>query len=687
MTTLATGLNTANRATMAAIQGNIYFTNNYDDVKVWDGISSTMLDAGIEGPAAAPGSPSTGAGGFSNGSHQIRYRYKNTKTGYVSNPSPALVVEVSGGNGVLTFSVGGASNIVNSSDTKVDQIVVEATPVGGGTFYEVGTVANSGSTIAVGMADTSLFQQFNSDAAYGSSEDNETYSSEIPPLGTIILEHRGQCWIMGDEPYAMTGLAFTNGDATVTGTGFTDRMVGRVILRDGDSTAYEIASYTSSTEVELSTTYGGVTGTGLDGYVISKFPNRGYYSRPFYPEQFYPSVWARDFLANTSDQLSAAVSRKDGLYIFGKHSAERLIYNADPSVASGAVISKIQGRRGCYNQRCLVEIEGSLISWDRQGMWIVGEVPQHISRPIDPLLKDYVDFEENTKFHASYDPVDRTVMFFFVQEGDTQPRTAACFEIDTGRWFLTTFLQGITSSGVVPTTDGQVLLMLGDENGYTWYYGMQDTFDGVPSSSPSVVTVNGTATTTVFPVDETLPTTAPTLAGVMVYNPATGDYGAISSNTASTITSSVAFSSAPADNQELYLGPIDIQYISKWWVGSGQDTRKNPPYLLIKLYPGSASGTMRVYFYADMATTPSAVTALATDTWPDGVQPPTDGDTYLTVELDGGDGDGVISVPIPIEWEHAIQFKLTSIRPDGDFKLLDAQIVLTRTGESSDVGT
>jgi hypothetical protein len=132
MTNLAFGLNTANVACLASCQGNIYYSNNFDVQKKWNGIAADLLDSGIAGPADAIGAPSTAAGGFSNGDHLIRYRYKDTSTGYVSNPSPALTVTVSGGNGLLTFSIGVGDDIEFATDPKVDQYIIEATAVGGG---------------------------------------------------------------------------------------------------------------------------------------------------------------------------------------------------------------------------------------------------------------------------------------------------------------------------------------------------------------------------------------------------------------------------------------------------------------------------------------------------------------------------------------------------------------------------
>lgn len=681
-------LNTANATCAATMQGVQYFSNNFDPVKRWNGLTTTLQDAGITGPSLAIGAPTTAAGGLSNGDHLIRYRYKDTSTGFVSNPSPALTYTVSGGNGLLTFGIGVADDIRTTSDTKVDQYVIEATRVGGGTFFQLGTAAVGATSVQLGMNDDSLAQQFNSDDAYGSSEDLETYSNGVPPLGTIVVPYRGKLWIAGDAAYELTDVTFTNNSTAITGTGFStawDDGAAFLLLREGDTKAYEISSVASDTAMTLSVAWTGSSGN-YDAKVFKRFPNRAYYSRTFYPEQYYISVWARDFLAETSDTLTSMFGRKDGLYAFGFTNAERLIFNADPSVAAGAVISPLKGRRGNWNQRTLVEVDGELFAWDRAGMWAVGEVPRHISTPIDDTLKLSIDYAEYAKFHAGYSPESRIVMFFYVQTGDTEPKYAACFEVDTGRWFVHQFLQGMTGSQQVATEDGQVRLMLGDENGYSWYFDIQNSFDGPPPTSPTILTVGASATTTVIPVDETLPTADLGVQGCMVYNPDTGESRYCSANTASQLTVGSAFSAAPADGDTLYLGPIPFEYRTKWWTGPGQETRKNAPYLIIKLFPGTDTGRMRVYFYADFATSPSQVTSFVGEEWPDGVTV-TNGLYYLEIDLDGGSGDGLLSVPVPVEWNNALQARVTSIIPDGDLRILDLQFALTKRGVASDIGT
>lgn len=676
MTTIASGLDTQNRMCFAACQSQIYLSNGFNDVGVWDGLSATLQDAGMEGPASVIGSPtSAAAGGFDNGQHLIRYRYKNSRTKYVSNPSDALTYTVSGGNGLLTFNIAAAATpIITSADAKCDTIIVEVTRVGGGAYYLAGSAANATGSIQVGMNDNALSQQQNIDAVYGGDERGDTYSSEIPPLGTICIPYRGRMWILGDAAYPLTGVTFTNGSAAVTGSGFNLRWAGYIIVKAGDTTGYQILSVASTTAMTLARVYAGSTST-TTAQVTSPTPNLGYYSRLFLPEQFFPTAWAREFLAEQSDQVRAAVGRKDGLYVFGFTSAERLIFNADPSAAAGATLSPLKGKRGAWHQRVVIEVEGEIYSWDRQGMWRVAEVPQHLSKPIERILETDLDFDQSEQFHTAFDPSSRSVMFFYVAAGDDSPKFAACMEIDTGRWFLVQFQQGITASNIVPTTDGEVRLMLGDENGYSWYYGINGSFDGPPANSSTVVTVTGSPSTTVIPVTETLPIVAPTLAGVMCYNPLTTETKYITSNTANEITLGAAYSGAPTVGQELWLGCIPFEYVTKWWVGPSQALRKNPLFLSLRLFPGSTTGTARIYFYADFSTIPSDVTAFPADTMPAGVTVPTTTQSYLEVALSGGDESGSLMIPVPIEWKKAVQVRITSLRPDGSLRILDADLV------------
>ena len=679
MTVIASGLSTYTTGTLMSCQGQIYYANNYDPVKVWDGVSATMANAGMTGPAAVLGAPTTAAGGFDNGAHQIRYRYKNSKTGYVSNPSIALNYTVAGGLGLLTFTP------VASADSKCDTIIFEATPVNSGNFYQCATTTNSATGLQFGMADTLLVQQFNSDSEYGSSENLETYTAEPPPIGTICTSYKGRMWVFGDVAFPVSAATFTNGSPTVTAVTPTPstKMIGKVIRGGTDTTAYFISNVVGTT-ITLSVNYTGTGGTKTAS-IYSSTPNRGYYSRTFYPEQFYAAVWARDFLANRADHVTAVSPREDALYVFGLYSTDRIIYNSDPSAAAGAVILPIQGRRGAFNQRCIVDVDGTLYAWDRQGMYLVSRTPVQLSNPIIDTISDLIDFTYSANFHASFDPVERVVMFFFTRIGDTTTKYAFCFDIDDHQWWVNAWAQAITASAVMPSSDGQVRLALADANGYQWYFGVYGGFDGTPPTTTAVVTASVAGTTTTASTVEVLPSAPYSLLGVSVYRPLSGETSFVTAATTSSMTWSPAMATAVGASEKLYLGAIAYEYKTKWWVGSGQENVKSPLFLVIKLFPGSSSGLMRVYIYADFQSNPVTVTANSSDTWPGGVTV-TNGNGYIDIALSGNAGDGLISVPINASYSNALQARLTSIKPDGALRLLDFGFMSGKDEEASDVG-
>lgn len=679
MTVIASSLSTYTIGTLMSCQGQVYYANNYDPVKVWDGISASMANAGMAGPAAALGAPGAAvAGGFDNGAHQIRYRYKNSKTGYVSNPSIALTYTAAAGNGLLTFTP------VASADTKCDVILFEATPVNSGNFYQVATVVNAAAAAQFGMADTLLIQQFNSDSEYGSSENLETFSAEAPPIGSICVSYKGRMWIFGDVAFPISAAVFTNGSNSVTGVtpDPSVKMIGKVIRSASDTVAYSILNVVGNT-ITLSVNYTGTSGTKVAS-IYSATPNRGYYSRPFYPEQFYTSVWARDFLSNRADHVTAVSPREDALYVFGLYSTDRLIYNSDPSAAAGAVILPIQGRRGAFNQRCIVDVDGTLYAWDRQGIYLVDRTPQQLSEPIADTISDLVDFSYSSNFHASYDPVERVVMFFFVRYGDTKTKYAFAFDTDDHQWWVNSWMQAITASAVMPSSDGQVRLALADENGYQWYYGVYGGFDGVPPTSPTIITASGGGYVG-FDTTQVLPSAPYTLSGVSIYRTLTGESSIITTTVPSTIYFSPSFSTPVISGETFYLGAIAYEYQTKWWAGSGQENVKSPLYLIIKLYPGSSTGLMRVYIHADFQSYPTAVSANSSDTWPGGVSI-TNGNGYIDISLSGNAGDGLISVPINANYSNVLQARMTSIRPDGALRLLEFGFMSGKKEEASDVG-
>lgn len=662
MTTLSSGLNTEYPSSFAAIQSRCYLANDFDAVKVWDGVSGTADDAGMAAPAAAPSAPSSGAGSVNVGIHLIRYRYYNTRSLYVSNPSPSVSVTVASA-AALTFTLG--THLVASSDSKCDQIILEATTAGGTTYYRVGTLLNTGTpNIVYNVADSTLTQNDSVTALHGD------FGHEQPPLFSNIVSHRGRLFGAGSTSRTRT-VGVTSASTTVTGTNFSTKWAGRRIRFASETLSYEIAVATA-TELTLATAYSGTTDADISAVIFSSLPNRLYWSTVLYPEGWKPASYARDTLNNRSDELRGLKSFQNELWIFGRHSCERLAYTNDPGTAEGQIIP-IPGDRGVLNKLCIIEAEGQLYAWDRVGMYVVGQRQEHISKPIDRTLVDYVDFAQADEFHGVYDPTDRVLMWFFTKIGDTTPHYAACLELDGARWYIAYFQQGITASHVVPDSQGQVRAMLGDENGYTWFFGIEGGYDGLPPNAPGVMTTIGTPSATVIQVSETLPT-SPGLAGCVVVNTANDQTAVVASNTSSTLTMvSPGFTTAPAAAVTLHAGRIPWEYQTKWFT-LPESQKHRVVYLRIQVHPSSASGKCRVYVYKNWSATPETLTKGSGESFPDGVtlgNGSVTSSTYMEVDLDGGDGDGHIMVPMPCDWSRHWKAKLVVDKPEGEIRLLD----------------
>jgi hypothetical protein len=171
----------------AVSNGKLYYSDTSGNL-VFDTATATGRAVGITAPVAVigNGTVTAAAGALTVGQHLYRYRYLNSTTGYVSDPSPAIsktMVELD----KIAFSVGAAAtDIITSATTGVDKILVEATTAAGATFYVAATVNNTAGTANVTLADSILSVQTASSVVYG--DDGQTPM----PNFSLITDHRSR---------------------------------------------------------------------------------------------------------------------------------------------------------------------------------------------------------------------------------------------------------------------------------------------------------------------------------------------------------------------------------------------------------------------------------------------------------------------------------------------------------------
>jgi len=693
-TTLKSGYNTGVVPCFSYANGRLYVTNNFDRVQVWNGIAATIADAGIAAPAAAPGAPTATTGSATVGTHLIRYRYlDNTSPAstYRSNVSGLLSQSVTtAANARLTFSIGSsATNIIRSTDSKATTIQLEATAAAGSVFYVVTSVNNATVTsVVMNIADATLvLGQLGGayDSGNSLTTDDLGTGNEQPPLGAVIAQCRDYVFLGVDEPYALSSLGVTNGLATISGTGFSTLWNERKVIRIGtDATAYQIASATA-TVITLVNIYAGSTDAAATGSVFNQDPNAVYWSAfignrgAVLPESFRAGVRSRSVLNGTGDQLRGFCEFNGDLMIFGRFTTQRLVFVDDPG--SGE-IDNLSGQFGLWNQRCLIKVEGVLYGWGPNGVWTAqGGMPRWISRDIESTYEAIFDPANARDFHGSYDPQTKSIRWHYVNIDEGEIRETIAYDILGQRWVREKYRQGISASITGTDTDGQLQCILSD-NSNAMTYVRKGVTDGVPSSSTGAYTVASSSTTTVTNVTDSLPTgTLTDLAKLIIYDPVSGEEKVIASNTASAITHA-AFTAALTQGANVYVGAIPWSYETNWWMGDGLEEAKRP-CLFVEVFPGTVTGIARVTLYADWTATAVTFTGESTYQPPLGVSAFTSGQAYLEINFGNVSfTDGLIKLPMPMDWRRAVRAKLEVISPAGTVRIRDMYFALQAKRDS-----
>lgn len=665
---LATGLSSDIKGCFAQHQQGIYYSNDFDSVQRINTGTGTAVSAGIAAATAAPALSANSTGSLTTGAYRARFRYKDTRTGYVSNPGPEYT---------QTFTAASQSIRVTgiaSTDAKVNAIIWERTSAGGTEFWVEGTGANSTAIFTFTVSDATLTSGISADSYYGA------FGHEAPPLCELLCEHRGRLFGFKTSTRTKTVSAVLSA-ASITGTGFSTNWAGRLMSFSGSSSvAYVVSSVSSAgTSLTLSANYAGATSTAVSSSVYGATPDMLYWSRAGFPESWKPSVWARRVL-NNGDRPTALFSAYDTLWVCGLRSIKTFDYTSDPAAAR---ISTIPTQMGVFNQRCVVNAEGRVICFGPSGIFeLQGRVPTSISAPVDQDIWELIDNAQSEAFHGSYDFFEDTVTFWFCRTGDTVAKDGVAYHLPTGEWQMRTWKQGIKCSASVGADSLSPRPYLGCENGYVWRLVNTLVADGLPSTlTTGVVTVStSAASTTVIPVTESMPTSSSAsanLTGMMLYNPSTGTSRAISSNSANSITVA-AFSAAPAIGTELYLGSIDAYIQSDWWAGPSPHAKKRPSYLMLEHVSDETGPKVDIQVFKDLSATALAWTKGAGDSQLLGITY-TNATTTATVDLD--QGAGILYLNLFDLWAKYWRFAITQRRPEGVFKMMDAKFLIRNKEE------
>jgi len=592
------------RPTLAAHGRKAYLTDGQLKPQVWDGMGATMGDAGIVGPsrevgAWAPAPPTIAAGpGVTVGTHLYRYRYKDSRTGYVSNPSNvfSFTWTFSAFDGTFPVSTTGATNVIRSTDPKADTLVLESTLAGGTVFFVCSEQPMTSGTVAVTGSDRVLVSKL-----LPWPDDGHL----PPPVTAHAFSYRGRMWYYGQVVHN-TGTVATNGTTAVVGTSTAwstsmgtnpvgpSQRTRRMIRFGSDATAYEIASVTDATNLVLAVARP-ITASGVAYVIYSLEQSRLWFSLAGYPE----AVPLENFVDGPNlEPTRSAIGVLNGILLCGLSTMSYYRYTTTP--AEDGSLRQASWDRGSVGHHVTLNVDEVVYTLDRRGMtsWS-GDAPIPISRPIESTVARINYVVENT-FHACYYPRSREVRWYVALDADTTPGHYLAWNVQRRTWSIGELEVKITSSALVQTVTGTRPLV-GDANGHVWLDDAGTT--GGSDANPRGTAATGCTTTVIdFSDLAALPATGVGLTGVTLYFERLNETRVISANTATQATVSVAFSSAPLVGDVLWLGRIKAKLKTKAFVFDAKEKHKGR-FVHVWFTPLAVQRFARVRVYRDWQTT------------------------------------------------------------------------------------
>ena len=670
-TTLSTGLTADQHPYATAFRRVAYLSDGWRAAKRWDGRSATTETVGIVGPSRqtdswTPTPNQAGAGSVKAGVHLVRYRYMDSKTGYVSDPSEARSITAPGAKSMI-FDIdnAGVAKILRSSDAKVDRIVVEMTVAAGTEFFNAAEAAESAATITVDLTDVSLGQ-----APLEWPEDGLA----PPPVTRYLVAHQGRLWAFGQITYAAGTVAVTNGSPTVTGTSTdwtTDALgasgspsdVAWYFKRSGDTRAYKVSYAGSATSITLEENYAGSTGSGASYVLFTQAPPV-FVSQADYPEGFDPLSTIKPDESELGGPITAGIGYGPNMIFYSARGMFALIFTVEPS--DDGRRSVITGGRGAVHQRVVVAHEHRIYAMDRLGFhYYEGIFPKHISRPIDQHLDD-LNWAAVEEFHGVYLPQLRAIRWYVCLGSDTYPQDYVQYDVDTGTWTTGEMDLAITESHLVPTADG-LRVLIGDYYGQVWLAD-EGTVDGGVAANSHLTVAAGSTLASIATAEGSLPTTGEGLIGVMAWWVEGNEVRRVHSNTATNLGFDATigqFSSLPAVGDHLRLGRVRAKLKTPAFHARGGAQQSRALHLLFEPLSSAREALVRVY--EDYSATAKEWGAKSFRDDQRRATPPDDGETDWKVDLRAT--GGVVRVPLGAQFSRCVEVEVELLEPDAAFEL------------------
>jgi len=554
---LATGLPAALLPSFAQAKGRVYKTDGWTPVTVWEGVSTSVLNAGIPITTETwSQAATTGAGSCTVGVHLLRYRYINTRTGYVSDPSNERSVTVATGQQKLTYDINTSDNtyIQNTSESKVDYIIVEMTQVGGDVFFEAARTANTAATtVDVNISDDDL-------AAV--DIDYVDYGHEPPPRGAILMYHKGIMWVFGKSIWNTGTATVASADAksvVMNSAAYLqlEAKNDRLMNLFGIAAEFSIASIDPSSRLVILDRPVGETLSGASYSFYPRVGRIGFFSQVNYPEGFDVGNRKIEFLAGRGESAIKAVKVcNNDIIVLGQHAGERFLYEDNPEL--GAHVP-IPGNRGAFNLNSAVVVDDNTVyALDTMGPWRWrGGKPDDLAGQIFDTWDTVNVADTNLTFYSqvAFDSTTRKVWFFVY--GTTHAFDAITYHVDEQSWDTVVFEgdRKVTCVCNVVDANGVPRLLCFDDNGHSWFLDCGTTDGANTGQTLELLVKTGSTATSIVRTTATPNWTSNVLKGAYAYSVARAEARLITANTTDTLTVE-AFGGVPTTGSAVYIGRI-----------------------------------------------------------------------------------------------------------------------------------
>jgi len=409
----------------------------------WDGLTPSVENAGMDAPATSCSVSAASTSGTIYGDYDVGVRYVDDD-GIPSNLSPLANIVITAGDASTTLYYTG---IPTSSDDRVvgRQIWRNTSGSKGVTYYlDVEIDDNTATTSHSARTDGTLRNQTALRKYTADGFPNANRFNPPPHHMSVVVSYSDRMWYSVPVDYKEGGINYIASTSAVGGNmSYTDQMIGRYFFVAGKKRA--IISAVNDDTLTLSTSQAVGFGDDYKYYSVTVEDDERnciYFSEPNEPEAFGgynddDESINKIVLQEDGDHLTGLMPAYGYLYLLKQKHIYRLGTAGDPR--NDASVSLVAGR-GCLNQRCWCEVEGSFFIMDNFGAYVFdGSATTPISASVQDFFRGRINWRRSKWFHVSADTNEEVVRFFVALDGADWPRHALCFHYRLGNWWQETY--------------------------------------------------------------------------------------------------------------------------------------------------------------------------------------------------------------------------------------------------------